>query len=257
MMNRPAYFGFVSNASPLVRCRIIESLTTVWTEDNSARPVLIDFDPGISLPKKGGRSSSEDAVARYGNAMGSSDIPVLKPSEAAEFFEDAARPRNSALVEGRSFLALVDEVPGPDSITLFDALCFAITIDHASIAFMYGAIKTMESARKRIPARVMIVGEPKIEKAAEFYAMLARELKSVGDKFAELSFAGFLAFDQEESDLAAAYGVPIVEAFPEGTLRGQAKFAIKKLFLKDFSEIEGDWPEREKRFALVARTVKT
>jgi len=256
-MNRPAYLGFVSNAGPKIRSRIVESLVTVWNEDKSVRPVIVNFDTGISIRKNNGRSSNEDPIMRYGNAMGSTGVPVLQRAEAADFFDDAAKPKNSALVDGRTFLTLMDDVPPPDAVTLFDALCFAVTLDHASIAYVYGAVKSMEAARKKIPTRIMVVGESKIENAAEFYASLVTELKNVGQGFAELSFAGLMSFDQEESDLAAAYGVPLIEAFPESVLRGQVKYAIRKLFANDSSESDADWPETEKRFARVARIKKT
>jgi|GEM_PF-2223254 len=250
------FFAFVSNAAPQTRVRVIESLALELAEAGTIRPVLINLDPGSNLRLKAGKPTKDDPVARYGNMMSSSSVPVLKPSEAADFFEDAAKPRNAAMSDGRPFIALMNEAPPTDFIRLFDALCFAVTMSPASTAFIYSAVKAMESAGRSIPVRVMMVGEQHIEKAAEFYVSMAGEFKRIGNGFSELSYAGFMNFDQEETALASQYGITTIEAFPQGSTRGQAKLAARKLFTQDFSEMNSDWADRERAFHEYLRSGK-
>ncbi len=255
-MVNPTFFAFVSNVAPQARGQVIESLATELAMMDSARPVLVNLDPGSTLRIKTGRSSREDPIARYGNTLGSSGIPVLKPIEAANFFDDAAKPRNAAMSDARVFISLMNQAPLPDAIPLFDALCFAVTINPASTAFVYGAIKAMETAGKNIPIRILVVGEPRIEKTAEFYVAMTGEFRNVGKNFGDLTYSGFMAFDPEESALASSYGKSTIEAFPEGLTRGQAKQAVPKIFARDFSELCADWAERERaysRFLLSAK----
>ncbi len=252
-MDGPAFFTFSSNAAPRMRARVAESLAIELASGNRTKPVLINLDPGATLRMKAGRQSREDPVARYGGALGSSGIPLLKPPEAADFLEDASKPRNAAWSESRSFIALMDGVPSAEAIPLFDALCLAVTPSPASTAFVYGAVKSMQSAGKTLQMRIMVVGEPRIEKTAEFYAAMAAEIRSLGSGFDEIVYAGFVAYDQEETELANSYGMPTVEAFPEGVTRGQVKQAVRMLFAKDVSESGEDWAERERGFARYLR----
>lgn len=255
-MAGPVFFAFISSAAPQTRGRVIDSLVLEFAEAKSGRAVLVDLDPGSNLRFKTGRPSKDDPIARYGNTLASSGVPVLKPSEAADFFEDAVKARNTAMSDGRVFIALMNEAPPADAIPLFDALCFAVTMSPASVPFVYGSVKAMEGAGRNIPVRVMIVGEHAIEKTAEFYVSMAGELKRIGNSFSELSYAGFMAFDQEETALAAQYGISTIEAFPQGSTRGQARQAARKLFALDISETTGDWIDRERAFLKHLRSGK-
>lgn len=248
-MVNPTFFAFVSNVAPQVRGQVIEALARELGETNSARPVLVNLDQSSNLRTKDGKPSKDDPIVRYGNTLGSTGIPVLKPAEAVDFFDDAAKPRNAILSDNRVFITIMNQAPLPDAIPLFDALCFALTINPASTAFVYGAIKAMETAGKNIPIRILVVGEPKIEKAAEFYVAMTGELINVGKSFRDLSYGGFIAFDNEESALASSYGKSIIEAFPEGLTRGQAKQAVPRIFARDFSELCVDWAERERAYS--------
>jgi hypothetical protein len=255
-MAGPVFFAFIAGTAPQTRDRIVESLLLEFMETKAGRPVLVNLDPSSNLRLKTGRPSKDEPVGRYGNTLASSGVPILKPSEAADFFEDAVKTSNAAMSDGRVFIALMNEVPKPEMIALFDAICFAVTMSPASTAFIYGAVKAMEAAGKNIPVRVMIVGEQNIEKTAEFYVSLAREFKMIGTSFSELSYAGFMAFDPEETSLAAQYGVSTIEAFPQGSTKGQARQTARKIFAVDISETDCDWLERERTFLKYLRSGK-
>lgn len=255
-MEAAAFFALISNTSPSYLAGVIETLMFECVNGRLSKPVLINMDTTTVFRFRPGKYNREDPVARYGGLLGNIAVPLLNPSEAAGFFEDAAKGRNAALSTGRSFISLSREPPSVEVLPLYDALCFAVALDDSSTAFVYAAIKAMLSSGRRLPIRLLVVGDPRIERCAEFYVELVDEIKALSGGALEISFAGHMALDQEESDLAAGFGLPTIEVYPESAPRGQAKQAVRRLFDYDPSEADMQGAERMVRLSKYLRSIR-
>lgn len=246
-MDAPVFFALVSNLAPVFLSETIPALALECGRSLSKKPALINLDSELALRRRAGRGVREDPVARYGGTLGASTVPVLCAREAAVFFEDARKPRNAPLSEGRVFIALMRKAP--DCLPLFDALCFAVAPDGSSNPFVYAGVKTMLEAGVRLPVRVLVVGDARIERSAEFFAALAKEMRRSLDGFSDFSFCGHLSFDPEEMEIAGSCGLSVAEGFPEGAVRGQARNSAQRLFVLDPSETDGNDEGRYSRMA--------
>jgi hypothetical protein len=248
-MSGPAFFSFASNAAPVLKSVVLESLISDLAGSSSTRPVVLNLASGQVLRTLPGRSLRDDPASRYGNITESSGVPILSPREGAEFFEAAAKPKNSTFTEGRVFIVLCDDSPSETVLPLFDALCFSVSGDPSSTAFVFKAVQKTRNSERLIPVRILITGEPAIEKAAEFYINIASEINGIGNCKVELSFGGNVFIDPEELDLARNYGIPFLKAFPNGMARGQIRAAARKCFEFDSSETPFEHPQRERLLA--------
>jgi hypothetical protein len=252
-MQDAAFYSLISNISAAYLSGLVETLAYECAENGDLKPLIVNLDPEVQFLSRSGRWHREVPMARYGDLLKSCDVPLLTPTGAAEMFEDAARTRSSAVSLGRSFVFVDRRYIPSGSAPLFDSICLALALDSSSVPFVYDIVRSMIKTGCSTPLRVLIAGDSRIERCAEFYTDLVRELDTTSAKPSDISFAGHMFFDPEEEELAAGFGIPVIEAFQKGVLRGQARYIAHRLFAPDFSEITQDFKERQKRFAAFLR----
>ena len=248
-MDAPSFFALMSNETPKNAASTVEALLLEFPEQDVGKPVLINLDSSANFRTRTGKASREEPVLRYGDMLGDTAVPYLRASAAEGFFEEAVKTRNAHLSRGRSFICNLREPVQPELLQLFDALCCVVTLDPSSKAFVYSLLKPLQTAARNIPVRIIVSGEPRLERCAGFFADLVEQIDSVARGPTELSFAGHVAPDPEETELAAGYGLFAAVAFPNSALRGQAKSAAKRAFFVDHSESSLDTEERLRRLS--------
>jgi hypothetical protein len=255
-MNGSVFFTLISNASPGDLVGAVETLMFEYANGYPFKPVLVNLDTAVMFRARPGRAHREEPVSRYGKILGNCAVPLLDAKEAEVFFEDTAKSRDKSAGSGRAYISISRKKPTAETLALCDALCVLVPVDASSTAFVYDSVKAAQASGRSVPVRILVTGEPKVECCAEFYSGFIKEFKSLGCGVSGISFAGHLFLDPEEADLAAGFGLSTIEVYPESTLRGQARQAVRRLFACDQYESEVPNAERIRPFLRYLRSAQ-
>lgn len=232
-------YAMQSNVPPALRSLCAECLVLQAAQDAERRAIVVDLDADMAFRCRSGKPTRDDPVSRYGRMLGSSEVPVVNRDGFKDLLQDCARSRTMPL-ENRSLIIFLDKAPVAEALPVVDSLCFMILADNASIPFIYNALQPQRESGQMVAVRVLLVGEPRIEAAAQLFVNLRKELQDLQGKDMDCSFAGTIHFNQDDLDLAAGYQLPFIEAFPEGNVHGQVKYAVKRLFSRDPARVSID-----------------
>jgi len=251
MANLFAY-AFMSNIPRAARSLVAESLILQVAQTQGRKSMAVNLDRDIVLSCRVGKATREDPVSRYGKALGQAEVPVLAREDFKDFLQDAARSRNQQLLEDRSLLVFLDKAPVKETFPILDSICFFVSADHSSIPYIYAAMKAQHESGQFIPVKVLIVGEQRIEIAAEFFMSIKKELRELRKDDLDIAFAGAVSFDQDELDLASGFDIPFIEAYPGGSIHGQVKYAVNKIFTRDAARSSVDDAKKLELLGLIA-----
>jgi len=233
-MGTPFVLGIRSNVGAPLRSLVMETfLTMVSQSPHLARPIALNLDPSFLFRTRQGKSPKDDPAYRFGASFAAADLPVLNTAESREFLEAASKPNQAALTEGRVLLLFLGEETVVKDSAAIDENCVFVRNTAGTESFLYGVMRPDPSESSPVPGKIVVVGEPRIEKAAGFYLAAVEELAVLGLPREGFSFAGHLSFDADESVLALSYQKTLLEAFPKGVTHGQIKAITKRLGLPD------------------------
>ncbi|HAP42584.1 MAG: hypothetical protein A2087_11285 [Spirochaetes bacterium GWD1_61_31] len=233
----------ISNAEGLTR-RLLYEVLAVEATRQEPRLAIINRDVGLLPNLYRPKQAKEDALWKHAQSFPTSEAAVLEGAAFREFLRDAARPRGQDLLRDRKFLVYPAEEDIDWLLGLASGLCFILVPDHSSIPYLYAKLQNYRAGEIRPPVRIVLVGEPCIEKAAEFFLGLKNEVEGLTGESLDFNFAGHVAFDQDQVDLALGYNLNLLEAFPGGTTHGQFKHIVQNLLICDATRSEvpdADW----------------
>lgn len=229
-------YAILSNLPKTTRSICAESLI-IEAMKLKGRTVAVNLDADLWLSCGLPKNNKDDSVARYGKVIGAAEAPVFNREEFKEFLKDAGRQKNAELARDRSLLVFLDKPPEKEVMPVFDAMCFIVSPDHSSIPFIFSVLKIQNETGYHVPIKIVIAGEPYIEKATEFFVGIRKELEGLRGNGPEIGFAGNIYFDQDQYELAISYNLPYIEAFPGSFTHGQVRYVINRLFVKDVSRV--------------------
>jgi len=229
-------YAIMSNLPKQLRCICAESLI-IEAMRFRGKTVAVNLDGDLRLVCASAKATRDDPMTRFGKVLGSCEAPVLAREDFSEYLREASRQRTPELTKDRSMLLFLDKPPSKEVLPAIDAMCFLVSPDHSSIPFIYSILKAQAEGGFGIPVRIVIVGEPYLERAAEFFIGIKNEIDGLRVVGQEFGFAGNIYFDQDQFELAIGYNQPLVEAFSGGSTHGQIRYIVNRLLVRDLARV--------------------
>jgi len=215
--------------------RLVECLASLEEKPLGRRLAVLGLDPRLALSVAPARRQ-RDGIFRYARStMAGTELPFLGAAEARGLFSDERKRRRDSLLEGFSLLILADEARAACLLSAVQTLVCCVTLDSSALPFIYPFCEAMREMKRHIPIELIVLGEARLEKAAEYFAAQKKELAALDDQV-ELNFCGSVHFEPEEKELADSLGLPFLELFPGRSTHGEAKALGRRLFKRDLTE---------------------
>lgn len=207
---------------------LVNSLTSGLALESGNNFVIVNKSRS-AIPCSNVRQSKDNIFLRYGKLFKFADIIVLDKNDFANFGMDIKKITANESYREKNWLIFYDEIISDDSIQHFDSVTLLLKSSQSAVPVVYQYMKAMTKTGCRVPLKVIIYGEKYIEKAAEFFLSLKRDIVKLAGECAPVEFAGFLFVSSEEKDLLIRFNIDIPRAFPKSNLHGQIANCLRKI----------------------------
>jgi hypothetical protein len=210
----------------------VESIALTASQSTASRILVINADASFAPSVREGKAA-KDGLARLSSVKRWLGMPFIPSGGLQAFLSETGRKDALGDFDGYRVLVICDQAAMPGIIGLLDQALFLVPADPSAGPWLFPIIKAMGRKALSMNTGVVLLGETRIEAAAEAFVGIKKDLTETLGGDPGLAFLGFMGFDPERLSLATASGAPLVGLFQGQEEHGQAMAVCRSVLSED------------------------